>query len=174
MRWIDVVAAYPNQWLVIEALEAHVVVVECDDAPVGSSSVMTAVDDAVPEPVAHPNVGFDPAREDESDGTIAAPIADPSKTTAVPERGWMFRRVLDRVAVLELCADGRAAMHASREHARTSRGREVLCVHTSYPSLEFTNRPTGKPANRTYATGDTKQATGNRQCFGTTGQPVHG
>lgn len=134
MRWIDVVAAYPNQWLVIEALEAHVEVVE---PPMET----TADHDAVPELVAHPAMGFDPAREDEpSDGTIAAPIADRSKTTAMPENGWTFRRVLDRVAVLELCADGRAAMHASREHARTAPKREVLCVHTSYPSLHFEER----------------------------------
>ena len=140
MRWIDVVAAYPNQWLVIEALEAHVEVV---DPPLarGSSPALYDDLDAIPEPVAHPAVGFDPAREDEpSDGTIAAPIADPSKTTAMPDAGWTFRRVLDRVAVLELCADGRAAMHASREHARTSPRREVLCVHTSYPSLHFEAR----------------------------------
>jgi hypothetical protein len=137
MRWIDVVTAYPNQWLVIEALEAHVEVVDPPQLARGSSADL----DAVPVPVAHPAVGYDPAREDEpSDGTIAAPIADPSKTTAVPERGWTFRRVLDRVSVLELCADGRAAMHASREHARTCPSREVLCVHTSYPSLHFEER----------------------------------
>lgn len=133
MRWIDVVAAYPSQWLVIEALEAHVEVV---DPPLARGS--SADLDAVPEPLAHPALGYDPAREDEpSDGTIAAPIADPSKTTAVGDAGWTFRRVLDRVAVLEVCADGRAAMHASREHARTAASREVLCVHTSYPSLHF-------------------------------------
>jgi hypothetical protein len=140
MRWIDVVTAYPNQWLVIEALEAHVEVV---DPPLARGSCADVIEelDAIPEPVAHPAVGYDPAREDEpSDGTIAAPIADPSKTTAVPDKGWMFRRVLDRVAVLELCADGRAAMHASREYARTCRDREVLCVHTSYPSLHFEER----------------------------------
>jgi hypothetical protein len=140
MRWIDVVAAYPNQWLVLEALEAHVEVV---DPPLarGSSVDLSAELDAIPEPVAHPALGYDPAREDEpSDGTIAAPIADPSKTTAVPDKGWMFRRVLDRVAVLELCADGRAAMHATREYARTCSTREVLCVHTSYPSLHFEER----------------------------------
>ncbi|MFN0253649.1 MAG: hypothetical protein ACKV2T_42670 [Kofleriaceae bacterium] len=140
MRWIDVVAAYPNQWLVIEALEAHVEVV---DPPLTceASAVRSAELDAVPEPLAHPALGYDPAREDEpSDGTIASPIADPSKTTAVRDKGWMFRRVLDRVAVLELCADGRAAMHASREHARMCATREVLCVHTSYPSLHFDER----------------------------------
>lgn len=137
MRWIDVVAAYPNQWLVIEALEAHVEVVDPPELARGSSADL----DAIPEPLAHPALGFDPAREDDpSDGTIAAPIADPSKTTAVPDNGWTFRRVLDRVAVLELCADGRAAMHASREYARTCGSREVLCVHTSYPSLHFEER----------------------------------
>ena len=137
MRWIDVVAAYPNQWLVLEALEAHVEVVDPPELARGSSSDL----DAVPVALAHPALGYDPAREDEpSDGTIAAPIADPSKTTAVPETGRTFRRVLDRVAVLELCADGRAAMHATREHARTAPSREVLCVHTSYPSLHFEER----------------------------------
>ena len=136
MRWIDVVAAYPNQWLVLEALEAHVEVV---DPPFARGSAADL--EAVPEPLAHPALGYDPEREDEpSDGTIAAPIADPSKTTAVPDNGWTFRRVLDRVAVLELCAAGRAAMHASREHARTCPSREVLCVHTSYPSLHFEER----------------------------------
>lgn len=143
MRWIDVVTAYPNQWLVIEALEAHVEVVDPPLARLarGSSAELNADLDAIPEPVAHPAVGYDPWREDEpSDGTIASPIADPSKTTAVPDRGWTFRRVLDRVAVLELCADGRAAMHASREYARTCGTREVLCVHTSYPSLHFEER----------------------------------
>lgn len=146
MRWIDVVAAYPNQWLVIEALEAHVEVVEPPLAR--GSAELDAVDpdlDAIPEPVAHPAVGFDPSREgasddEPSDGTIAAPIADKSKTTAVPDKGWKFRRVLDRVSVLEVCADGRAAMHASREYARTCGTREVLCVHTSYPSLHFEER----------------------------------
>jgi hypothetical protein len=138
MRWTDVVSAYPNQWLVVEALEAHVEVVEPTDALARGSSADL---EAVPEPVAHPAVGFDPAREDEpSDGTIASAIADPSKTTAVADRGWTFRRVLRSVDVLEVCADGRAAMHASREYARRCTAREVLCVHTSYPSLHFEER----------------------------------
>lgn len=136
MRWTDVVAAYPNQWLVVEALEAHVEVVE---PPLARGSSVDL--EAVPEPLAHPALGFHPESEDEpSDGTIAAPIADPSKTTAVGDHGWTFRRVLHQVQVLEVCADGRAAMHASREYARGCGTREVLCVHTSYPSLHFEER----------------------------------
>lgn len=129
MRWNDVVAAYPNQWLVVEAIEAHTEVIEsrargssADRARDAIPSVIDALDDDEP-----------------SDGVIADSIARDATVVADRARGWTYRRVLDRVSVLELCADGRAAMHASREHARCA-NREVLCVHTSYPSLHFEHR----------------------------------
>lgn len=85
MRWQEVCSAYPNQWLVIEALESHVEQVR------GQEQVQ--------------------------------------------------RRVFDRVDVIELCADGRAAMHSYREQRHLHPGREFLCIHTAYPSLEFEERP---------------------------------
>ena len=78
MRWTDVCAAYPAQWLVIEMLERH-----------------------------------------------------------TEMRGETCRRVLDRVEVIEVCADGRAALHRWRELRRAMPGRELCYVHTSYPALEF-------------------------------------
>lgn len=133
MRWIDVVAAYPNQWLVIEALEAHVEVVD----------VPPAVTSHAPTPEAVPCSIDGGEDEPASDGVIAAAIAADATIVADtrrPSQGWTFRRVLDRVRVLELCADGRAALHASREHRRTCASRDVVCVHTSYPSLQFEER----------------------------------
>jgi len=78
MRWSDVCAAYPAQWLVIEVLEGHT--------------------------------------EKHGDGC---------------------RRVLDRVDVIEVCADGRAALHRYRELCRAMPDRALCYVHTSYPALEF-------------------------------------
>ncbi len=74
MRWPDARNAYPNRWLVIEALEAH------------------------------------------SDGN---------------------HRILDRIAVIETCTDGAAAMqcysHLHRQHPQ----REFYFVHTSREALEI-------------------------------------
>jgi len=78
MRWTDVCAAYPCQWLVVEALECHVEV-----------------------------------------------------------HGDACRRVLDRLEVIELCADGRAAMHRYRELKRQLPNKQLCFIHTSYPALEL-------------------------------------
>lgn len=93
MRWPDVVAAYPNQWLVIEAVESRVETI----APVSAAL------------------------------RSRTPSAGP----------WTPRRVLERVRVIELCADGRCALHVTREYQRAHPTRIMRCVHTSYPSLEF-------------------------------------
>lgn len=82
MRWSDVCAAYPAQWLVIETLEVH------------------------------------------------------TETT-----GDRCRRVLDRVEVIEVCADGCAARHRYRELCREMPGKILGYVHTSYPALEFEATP---------------------------------
>ena len=78
MRWSEVRAAYPDQWLVIEALEAH-----------------TSGD----------------------------------------------RRVLDRIAVLEVCADGRATMKRYRELHRMHPEREICFAHTGMVELDIEERP---------------------------------
>jgi len=75
MRWADIRTIHPNQWLVIEALEAH------------------------------------------TDGN---------------------RRVLDRIAVVDVCPDGSAAFSRYRELHRTHPGRELYFVHTSNADLEIT------------------------------------
>lgn len=77
MRWSEIRAAHPDQWLVVEALEAH----------------------------------------SEHD-----------------------HRVFDRVAVIELCADGRAAMKRYGELRREHPLREYGFVHTSKAALEFEER----------------------------------
>ena len=77
MRWAEVRDAYPDQWLVIEVLDAHA----------------------------------------ESN-----------------------RRVLDRVAVLEVCADGRATMKRHAELRRQHPSRELCFVHTSVPELKIEER----------------------------------
>ena len=51
--------------------------------------------------------------------------------------GEACRRSLDRLEVIELCADGRAAMHRYRELRRAMPGRELCFIHTSYPALEL-------------------------------------
>jgi hypothetical protein len=77
MRWSDIRAAHPGQWLVIEALEAH----------------------------------------SEND-----------------------HRVFDHVAVIEACADGRAAMKKYGELRREHPQREYCFVHTNQTELEFEER----------------------------------
>lgn len=74
MRWSDVRAAYPNQWLVIEALEAH-------------------------------------SDEDQ--------------------------RHIDRIAVIETCTDGAAAMQCYNQMHRQYPQREFYFVHTSRETLEI-------------------------------------
>jgi hypothetical protein len=78
MRWTDACAAYPGQWLVVEAIEVHTEI-----------------------------------------------------------HGDACRRILDQLEVIELCADGRAAMHRYRELRRAMPGRELCFIHTSYPALEL-------------------------------------
>jgi hypothetical protein len=78
MRWTDVRAAYPGQWLVIEVLEDHIEIVN-----------------------------------------------------STP------RRVLDRLAVIELCGDGCAAKHRYLELRHELPGRKLCFLHTSYPGLSF-------------------------------------
>lgn len=77
MRWQEVRAAHPDQWLVIEALEAH-------------------------SENAH--------------------------------------RVLDRIAVVDRCADGRAVMKRYRELRREHPQRELCFVHTSMEELNIEER----------------------------------
>jgi len=77
MRWSEVRAAYPEQWLVIEALEAH------------------------------------------SEGD---------------------RRVLDRIAVVEVCSDGAAAMQSYRRLRQQYPLREFFFVHTGRESIESRER----------------------------------
>lgn len=77
MRWPDVQAAYPNQWLVIEALEAH------------------------------------------SEGD---------------------RRILDHIAVVEVCPDSVTAMQTYRQLHQQYPLREFYFVHTSRASLDIEER----------------------------------
>jgi hypothetical protein len=77
MRWSEVRAAYPEQWLVIEALEAH------------------------------------------SEGD---------------------RRLLDRIAVVEVCSDGAAAMQSYRRLRQQYPLREFFFVHTGRESIEIRER----------------------------------
>ena len=77
MRWNEVRAAHPDQWLVIEALEAH--------------------------------------SENE-------------------------HRVLDRIAVIDVCPDGRASMKRYGELRREHPQREFCFVHTSVPELSIQER----------------------------------
>jgi hypothetical protein len=74
MRWPDVRNAYPNRWLVIEALEAH-----------SSES----------------------------------------------------QRILDRIAVIETCSDGTAALRCYNQLHRQYPQREFYFVHTSRDTLEI-------------------------------------
>ena len=77
MRWTEIRAAHPDQWLVVEALEAH-----------------SAND----------------------------------------------HRVFDRVGIIEVCPDGRAAMKRYGELRREHPNREFCFVHTSKAELEFEER----------------------------------
>ena len=78
MKWMQVRTAYPDQWLVIEALEAH-----------------------------------------------------------TEQR----QRILDRIAVVETCPDGRSAMHCCRELHRHYPQREFYFVHTSRDELDIVESP---------------------------------
>ena len=77
MLWTDVRNVYPNQWLIIEALEAHT--------------------------------------EDN-------------------------RRLLDRIAVVETCADGTAALQSYRRLHQQYPLREFYFVHTNREELEIIER----------------------------------
>lgn len=77
MRWQEVRDAYPEQWLVIEALEAH------------------------------------------------------------SENG---HRILDRIAVIEACADGPATMKRYGQLRRAHPQRELCFVHTSRDALDIEER----------------------------------
>ncbi len=78
MQWSQVRTAYPDQWLVIEALEAH-----------------------------------------------------------TRDR----QRILDRIAVIETCADGKAAMTCYRQLHRQYPLREFYFVHTSRHELDIVESP---------------------------------
>jgi hypothetical protein len=78
MRWDDVRAAYPDKWLVIEALEAR------------------------------------------SEGQ---------------------KRLLDRLAVVEVCGDGAAAHRRYRELHASHPERELYFVHTGNAELDIDERP---------------------------------
>jgi len=78
MRWPEIRATHPDQWLVVEAIEAH-------------------------------------TTEDN-------------------------RRHLDRLAVLERCPDGKAAMDRYRNLHREFPARELYFVHTSREELDIEER----------------------------------
>ena len=78
MLWSEIKKAYPNQWLIIEALEAH--------------------------------------------------------TTQT------HQRKLERLAVIETCSDGSAAINRYRELHQEYPGREFYFVHTSRGDIEITER----------------------------------
>ncbi|MBI3762535.1 MAG: hypothetical protein HY260_11835 [Chloroflexi bacterium] len=78
MIWAEIRKTYPEQWLVIEALEAH------------------------------------------TEGQ---------------------RRLIDKIAALETCADGAAAMRRYRELHRQFPQRELYFVHTRREVLEILERP---------------------------------
>ena len=77
MRWKEVRKAYPNQWLVIEAVEAH-------------------------------------SKEE--------------------------HRILDKIAVVEACADGAAAMQRYRNLHKAYPEREYYFVHTRRVDLDIRER----------------------------------
>jgi hypothetical protein len=77
MRWAEVCTAHPDQWLLIEALDAHT--------------------------------------ED-------------------------HRRIIDRIAVVENCADGAAALRRYRELRRERPDRELYFVHTANAVLDIEER----------------------------------
>lgn len=77
MRWQEVRAAYPDQWLVIEALEAH---------------------------------------------------------------SEAERRILDKIAVVETCADGESAMQRYRALHKAFPEREYYFVHTRRADLDIRER----------------------------------
>jgi hypothetical protein len=77
MRWREVQEAYPDRWLVIEALHAH----------------------------------------SEAD-----------------------RRMLDKIAVVEVCSDGSEALQSYRKLHQIYPDREYYYVHTSRPELEIHER----------------------------------
>jgi hypothetical protein len=62
---------------------------------------------------------------------------------------WVVIEMLDgdRVAVVELCADGCAAKHRAWELRASHAGRTFCSVHTSYPKLDF-DRPVAAAASR--------------------------
>lgn len=78
MRWDDVRAKYPGEWLVIEALDAH--------------------------------------SEDQ-------------------------RRLIDRIAVVEVCSDGATAQRRYRQLHAAHPERELYFVHTGNEELEIDERP---------------------------------
>lgn len=88
MNWSQVRQAHPDQWLVIEALEAH-----------------------------------------------------------SEER----QRILDRIAVIEACSDGRGALNCYRQLHREHPLREFYFVHTSRDELEILESPS-VTARRLHAT----------------------
>ncbi|NUQ39486.1 MAG: hypothetical protein HUU23_17225 [Caldilineales bacterium] len=78
MQWSDIRNAYPNEWLIIEALQAH------------TSST--------------------------------------------------YQRLLDKIAVVERCVDGTAAMQAYRRLHQLYPFREFYFVHTSREQLDIHER----------------------------------
>jgi hypothetical protein len=77
MRWSEIRVAHPEQWLVVEALEAH----------------------------------------SEND-----------------------HRIFDRIAIVEVCSDGRKEMKRYSDLQREHPHRELCFVHTSKAELEFEER----------------------------------
>lgn len=78
MRWADIRASHPDQWLLIEALDART--------------------------------------ED-------------------------HKRVIDHMAVVEVCPDGATALRRYRELHRDDPGREIYYVHTGNAELAIEERP---------------------------------
>ena len=51
------------------------------------------------------------------------------------------RRIIDEIAVVEVCPDGAAALRRYRELRRDHPGRELYYVHTRNAELEIEERP---------------------------------
>jgi len=59
---------------------------------------------------------------------------------AIAARSEGQRRVIDRMAVVAICADGSAAMHSYRELHAVRPERELYFVHTATPALAIDER----------------------------------
>lgn len=110
MQWSQVRAAYPDQWLVIEALEAHT----RESRPYAERATL-----------------------DENGRARAETDSSDFQTSDFSVR----QRVLDRIAVIEICSDGKAAMNCYRQLHHQYPLREFYFVHTSRKELDIVESP---------------------------------